>query len=160
FLSLAGVGVQVRAFLLLSLAAYFCFFSQLRDAFHVHNKIGLFPATIVALLMAPGVSGGYAEPSPVWGFILLATLPCAAYVNAGICKLRCSGRRWMTGDGLRVETMRQLLSFGKPLAAHFVKSRRLATAAAVGTVIIELGAPLLALTSPVGFALLALGMHA
>ena len=83
-----------------------------------------------------------------WAIKLLAAITCAAYLLAGIAKLRLAGLSWIEGDQLRnqiaVDNLRKALlgGFVAPLARLVVSHPDGLVALSVLTLVIELGAPL------------------
>lgn len=123
--------------------------------FHTENLLVLH---VIALAAAPaadawtlGESGaGRGAPAAGYGWAikLLAAITCAAYLLAGIAKLRLAGLSWIDGDQLRnqiaVDNLRKALLGGMvaPLARLLVSHPDGLVALSVLTLGIELGAPL------------------
>jgi hypothetical protein len=88
-----------------------------------------------------------------WPLRLMSWVVVAAYLLAGIAKLRHGGAGWIHGEVLRnyvaADNLRKILlgSFHSPLAPLAVRHDWMFTALAVFTMLFELGAPL-ALTGP------------
>ncbi len=123
--------------------------------FHTENLLVLH---VLALACTPAAdawavtrarSGG---PPPAagygWAIKLLAALTCATYLLAGIAKLRLGGLAWAGGEHLRnqiaIDNLRKALlgSAIAPLARLFVAHPDALAGFALGTLAIELGAPL------------------
>ncbi|MEO6773167.1 MAG: HTTM domain-containing protein [Kofleriaceae bacterium] len=83
-----------------------------------------------------------------WAIRLLVALTAATYLLAGIAKLRLAGMAWLDGEQLRnqiaVDNARELLFGAAPsrLAVPLLAHPSWFTAFSVGTLVIELGAPL------------------
>jgi len=122
--------------------------------FHTENLLVLH---VIALAAAPAADawtlrGGAGRGAPAagygWAIKLLAAITCAAYLLAGIAKLRLAGMAWIDGDQLRnqiaVDNLRKALfgGFVAPLARFVVSHPDGLVALSVLTLVIELGAPL------------------
>jgi hypothetical protein len=94
-------------------------------------------------------STGRAGPAGYgWAIKLLAAITCATYLLAGIAKLRLAGLHWIDGDQLRnqiaIDNLRKALlgSTTAPFAEALIAHRNALIALSIGTLAIELGAPL------------------
>jgi len=103
-----------------------------------------------------------------WPIRLVSTVTTLTYLVSGVAKLAGPmGRRWMAGESLRsqiaVDALRkQLLSDGRlPAAARHLDADPAWRAAAIASMVVELGAPVALLSPRLGrwWALAALGMH-
>ncbi|MBA3500426.1 MAG: HTTM domain-containing protein [Myxococcota bacterium] len=102
-----------------------------------------------------------------WAIKLLVALTAAAYMLAGIAKLRIAGLDWIDGELLRnqiaIDNLRKALLGDAiaPLATQFLEHPRLFTAFSALTLGLELGAPLALLGGKVArlWALMVWGFH-
>lgn len=109
-----------------------------------------------------GPSGTYG-----WAVRLAALMTTAAYVVAGLAKLRLGGWGWIDGETLRGlvahDNLRKELigAPSTPLAGPVVRQAWLFTPLALATFVVELGAPVALLTrrSAVGWVAAAWGFH-
>ncbi len=119
--------------------------------FHTENLLVLH---VIALACSPaadawalGRRGPPAAAGYGWAVKLLAVLTVATYVLAGFAKLRLTGAAWLGGDQLAahiaVDNLRKALLGGAtaPLATVLLGHPGVLAAFAVGTLVIELGAP-------------------
>jgi hypothetical protein len=122
------------------------------QTFHTENLLVLH---VIALACCPAAdvwaigstgSGGHAGYG--WGVKLLATLTVATYVVAGIAKLRLAGMAWLDGEQLRnhvaIDNLRKAL-LGDPVSAiatPLLDHPSLFVAFSIGTLALELGAPI------------------
>jgi hypothetical protein len=124
--------------------------------FHTDNLLVLH---VIALACAPaadawsldaraGRTGAPPAAGYGWAVKLCAALTCATYLLAGIAKLRLGGWAWAGGDQLRnqiaIDHLRKALLGGAvaPFARAFVAHPDALAVFAIGTLLIELGAPL------------------
>ncbi|HET9624538.1 MAG TPA: hypothetical protein VFP84_24370 [Kofleriaceae bacterium] len=120
--------------------------------FHTDNLLVLH---VIALACAPAADAWAVDrprPAPPaghgWPIKLLATLTVATYLLAGIAKLRLGGWAWVGGEQLRnqiaIDNLRKALlgSMVAPFARVLVAHPDALAGFALGTVAIELGAPL------------------
>lgn len=124
--------------------------------FHTDNLLVLH---VIALACTPATDAwsldaraGRTGPPPAagygWAVKLLAVLTCATYLLAGIAKLRLGGWAWAGGEQLRnqiaIDNLRKALLGGlvAPFARLFVGHPDALAGFALGTVVIELGAPI------------------
>ncbi|HEX3760911.1 MAG TPA: HTTM domain-containing protein [Kofleriaceae bacterium] len=141
--------------------------------FHTENLLVLH---LLALAVAPAAdawalgrrAAGDRGAGYGWAIRLLAALTCATYLVAGIAKLRLSGLHWLDGAQLAhqiaIDDLRKALLGGAtaPLAAPLVAHPAALAIASIGTLVIELGAPLALLGGRVarGWAAAAWAFHA
>jgi hypothetical protein len=110
-----------------------------------------------------GAPAGYG-----WPIKLMIALTAATYVMAGIAKLRIAGAGWIDGELLgnqiAYDNVRKAVLGDRiaPLATTFLSHHALLTAFCVGTIAVELGAPIALLGSRVGrwWAVAAWSFHA
>jgi hypothetical protein len=124
--------------------------------FHTDNLLVLH---VIALACAPAADAWSVDararrtgPPPAaghgWAIKLLAALTCATYLLAGIAKLRLGGWAWVGGEQLRnqiaIDNLRKALlgSMVAPLARLFVAHPDALAGFAIGTLVIEVGAPI------------------
>ncbi len=147
-----GIGYRVTAPLAaLGLAWTLCYRNSWGMVFHTENLLVLH---IIALACAPAAdawalarrresAGGYG-----WPIKLLVALTAATYVVAAIAKLRIAGLGWLDGDLLRnqiaFDNLRKAVYGAQiaPLATLFLGHASGFTAFSVGTLVLELGAPI------------------
>ncbi len=83
-----------------------------------------------------------------WAVNAMAVLAVGTYFMAGVAKLRISGLHWVNGDVLlhqvAFDNARKIIvgAPGSPFAAFFLSQHWLMAPAAIGAMLIELGAPL------------------
>jgi hypothetical protein len=108
------------------------------------------------------------HPRYAWSLALMKSAGTIPYLLAGIAKLgQQQGWTWAKGDAMRrhvaVDVVRKEINGSKPApaAALLYPHRRLFTLAAIGTLILELGAPLALLNNRLGrlWATAMFGMH-
>jgi hypothetical protein len=124
-----------------------------------------------AVSVAAAIRGGpapAAHPRYGWPLHLMNGCTAAAYLLAGVAKIAGeSGWAWARGDGLRrqvaIDGLRKEVfgSHASPLAYRLYPHRRLFTAMAVTSLVVELGAPLALADRRLGrlWALGAFAMH-
>lgn len=124
--------------------------------FHTEDLLVLH---VIALAVTPAADawalgparGHGADTGYGWGVRLLATLTAATYLLAGIAKLRLAGASWLDGDSLRdqiaVDNLRKALlgDTVAPLAHVLLDHVWLLAALSAGTLVVELGAPIVLL---------------
>jgi hypothetical protein len=122
--------------------------------FHTENLLVLHVLALACMPAADAWRVGATRPAvppPAgygWAIKLLAAIACATYLLAGIAKLRLAGLHWLDGDQLRnqiaIDNLRKALlgSGTAPLAEALIGHRDLMIALSIGTLAIELGAPL------------------
>jgi hypothetical protein len=111
--------------------------------------LGLAPAADALALDARGRPGPNAAWRYGWPIQLLKTLTALTYFVAGVAKLKGPlGRRWATGEALRSQVLvdglrKELMGDGAaPLAFTLYRQLALFRMLAVGSLLMELGAPL------------------
>lgn len=122
--------------------------------FHTENLLVLH-ALVLAIVPAADAwsidARGRAAPAHErygWPLRALAVITIIAYVLAGVAKLRLGGWAWTDGDALReqiaIDNLRKHLMGApmSPIAATFLEHTWLMHAMAIGTMIVELGAPI------------------
>jgi hypothetical protein len=126
--------------------------------FHTDNLVALH---LIALSLSPAADAlswdarradrsRWLEPSERYGWVIrvLTVITACAYVVAGVAKLKLAGVDWLGGELLRhqiaFDNLRkiELGSSYSPLGVWLVKHPLLFAPLAVGTMLIELGAPL------------------
>jgi hypothetical protein len=141
--------------------------------FHTENLLVLHALVLAVVPAADAWSvdaRGRAAPAHErygWPLRALAVITIIAYVLAGIAKLRLGGWAWTDGDALReqiaIDNLRKHLMGApmSPIAATFLEHTWLMHAMAIGTMVVELGAPvaLLHRRVAVAWALAAWGFH-
>lgn len=141
--------------------------------FHTENLLVLHALVLAVVPAADAWSvdaRGRAAPAHErygWPLRALAVITVIAYVLAGVAKLRLGGWAWTDGDALReqiaIDNLRKHLMGApmSPIAATFLEHTWLMHAMAIGTMIVELGAPLALLHRRVALAwsLAAWGFH-
>lgn len=145
--------------------------------FHSDNLLVLHTLALSAGRSADAVSVGAAlwgrdipaaHPRYGWPLHLMNATTAAAYVIAGVAKVAGeSGWAWARGDGLRrqiaIDGLRKEVfgSHANPLAYRLYRYRRMFTAMAVTSLVVELGAPLALADRRLGrlWALGAFAMH-
>ncbi|WP_433284174.1 hypothetical protein ACQPZQ_23895 [Pseudonocardia sp. CA-142604] len=145
--------------------------------YHSENLLVLHTLALSAGRAADAVSIAAAlrsEPAPAahprygWPLHLMNGCTAAAYLLAGVAKVAGeSGWAWASGDGLRrqvaIDGLRKEVfgSHASPLAYRLYPHRRLFTAMAVTSLVLELGAPLALVDRRLGrlWALGAFAMH-
>jgi hypothetical protein len=152
----AGLGYRITAPLAaLGLLWTMSYRSSWGMVFHTDNLLVLH---VIALAAAPAADawairrGGVGRDAPAagygWAIKLLAAITCAAYLLAGIAKLRLAGLAWIDGAQLRnqiaVDNLRKALLGGAvaPLARLAITHPEALGVFSAGTLAIELGAPL------------------
>lgn len=91
-----------------------------------------------------------------WAIKLLVALTAAAYMLAGIAKLRIAGLDWIDGELLRnqiaIDNLRKALLGDSvaPLATEFLHHPQLFTVFSAMTILLELGAPIALLDGRIG----------
>jgi len=152
----AGLGYRVTAPLAaIGLLWTLAYRSSWGMVFHTDNLLVLH---VIALALAPAADawtirrGAPARAAPAagygWAIKLLAAITCAAYLLAGIAKLRLAGLSWLDGGQLRnqiaVDNLRKALLGGTvaPLARFLVSHPDGLAVCSLLTMGIELGAPL------------------
>jgi uncharacterized membrane protein YphA (DoxX/SURF4 family) len=126
-----------------------------RMIFHTENLLVLH---VIILGLAPSADAwsldarGRASPKPDgaygWPLRAMAVVAVVAYLLAGIAKFRWGTVGWLDGEVLRnlvaTDTVRKMLlgSFYSPVASTMVEWSWAFTAFAIGTVVLECGAPL------------------
>ena len=120
--------------------------------FHTENLLALH-VIVLALVPAADAWSVGARGTPAadgrygWPLRAMAAVTCAAYVLAGIAKLRIGGLDWISGEELRdqvaIDNLRKVLLGSTPsgLATPLLEHPGFFTAFAALTVVIELGAP-------------------
>ncbi len=170
----AGVGHRVLAPLfavaLLGLTSYRNSWGM---PFHTENLLVLH---VLVLALAPAADAwsvdAWRRPAPAaersgWPLRLMAAITILTYVLAGIAKLRLGGLEWAQGVALRdqvaVDNLRKLLlgASTSPIAMPFLRHPWLFEGLAIGTLVVELGAPLALLGRRLAWAwaLAAWGFH-
>ena len=154
----AGVAFRVTgpafAIALLVLTSYRSSFGQVlyfENLMVIHIIIvGISPAAEALALARSRAT----EPTPAphtrygWPLHVAALVSATAYVVAGIAKLRIGGLGWATGSTLRNHIAFSATRLGvlggapSPLARPVMRAEWLLTLAAIGTLVVELGAPL------------------
>ena len=145
------IGPLFAALLLWTLTYRNCW----RMVFHTDNLLvlhviilGLAPSADAWSLDARGKAKPDASGSYGWPLRAMAVVAVVAYVLAGIAKFRWGTVGWLDGEVLRnlvaTDTVRKMLlgSLYSPVASTMVEWRGAFMVFAVGTVILELGAPL------------------
>lgn len=141
--------------------------------FHTENLLVLHALVLAVVPAADAWSvdaRGRAAPAHErygWPLRALAVITVIAYVLAGVAKLRLGGWAWTDGDALReqiaIDNLRKHLMGApmSPIAATFLEHTWLMHAMAIGTMIVELGAPVALLHRRVALAwsLAAWGFH-
>ena len=123
--------------------------------FHTENLLVLH---VLVLAIVPAADAwsvdrrgrGGAAPGERYGWPLrvMALVTVITYVLAGVAKLRLGGWAWTDGDALReqiaVDNLRKHLMGApmSPVAAAFLEHTWMMSALAIGTMVVELGAPL------------------
>ena len=126
-----------------------------RMVFHTENLLVLH---VLILGLAPSADAwsldarGRARPAPDgsygWPLKAMGAVAVVAYLLAGIAKFRWGTVGWLDGEVLRnlvaTDTVRKMLlgSFYSPVASTMVEWHGAFMAFAIGTVVLELGAPL------------------
>ena len=122
--------------------------------FHTENLLVLHALVLAVVPAADAWSvdaRGRAAPAAErygWPLRALAVITVIAYVLAGIAKLRLGGWAWTDGDALReqiaIDNLRKHLMGApmSPIAATFLEHTWLMHAMAIGTMVVELGAPI------------------
>lgn len=140
------------------LAAAFLFITTYRNSwgqiFHTENLVAIH---LILLAMAPAhrtwsvdarADRAHATDDGRWAVTAMAVATVAAYVVAGVAKLRNGGWAWLEGDVLinqiAFDNVRKevLGDVSSPFAAFLVTNRWLGAPVAVASVLLELGAPL------------------
>lgn len=127
---------------------------------HSENLVVLHLAVLAVATLVTRSPRGDDEPGEEddeevarWALTTMAIVTVLTYLVAGIAKLRSGGGGWLSGDALGdwlvFDALRktELGSFRSPLAAFVASQPRLVQVLAVGTFLVELGAPV-ALVSP------------
>ena len=121
--------------------------------FHTENLLVLHALVLAVVPAADAWSvdaRGRAAPAAErygWPLRALAVITVIAYVLAGIAKLRLGGWAWTDGDALReqiaIDNLRKHLMGApmSPVAAAFLEHTWMMSALAIGTMVVELGAP-------------------
>jgi hypothetical protein len=152
----AGLGYRVSAPLAaIGLLWTLAYRSSWGMVFHTDNLLVLH---VIALALAPAADawtirrGDPARAASAagygWAIKLLAAITCAAYLLAGIAKLRLAGLSWLDGGQLRnqiaIDNLRKALLGGTvaPLARLLVSHPDGLVVCSLLTLGIELGAPL------------------
>ena len=122
--------------------------------FHTENLLVLHA---IVLAVAPAadawrVGGGPGAAGPDerygWPLRLMAAITVTTYLIAGLAKLRLGGWAWTDGDALAeqiaIDNLRKHLMGApmSPIAATFLEHTWLMHAMAIGTMVVELGAPI------------------
>ncbi len=84
-----------------ALATYFLYFGQIASLGYVQRKTHLLPLVLSVLLLAPGTTGDWHAPAPVWPLILVQALLAQVYMVSGLTKLRRAGWSWADGRSLQ-----------------------------------------------------------
>jgi len=124
---------------------------------HMSHVEHLLMLHVLVLGLAPAGDalrlGSGAEPTPAharygWPLRLLMLLTVSTYAIAGLAKLRVGGMEWLTGDTLRLHVAHEGLRsqlVGAPAASlggMLLPHAWVFQAMALGTVVLEIGAPL------------------
>ena len=144
-----------RLLMLVALASFYLHVGQIMPAFHVHNKIGLFPTTACVFIVTLN-NRAISEQTVL---CMLYMVLCCAYFSSAVCKLRFGGNCFVWADGLALAMAEQSLTYMKPWSMHIAKRRWLVRLVAAFTLFIELLAPLLTWASPFWFGLLTVALH-
>ena len=147
---------------------YRCAWGQV---FHTENLLVL---DVIALACSPAADAWAIRARPRerragygWAIKLMVALLAATYLMAGIAKLRLAGASWLDGDQLRnqiaMDNLRKALLGGPiaPLAVPMLAHRSAFTVFSIGSLVIELGAPLILIGHRVArvWAVAAWGFH-